>query len=69
MGTGPAVGDFPLSSHPGGSGRTLLDRGDVKFDKIQLLSIFDNICKYLPPPLYLSIVGKTLLVVQKRREI
>ena len=32
-GAGPAVGDFPLSSRSGGSGRTLLDRGVVKVDK------------------------------------
>ena len=51
VGTGPAVGDFPLSSHPGGSGRTLRDSRVVKFPKYsfcQQLTIFANICHFFP---------------------
>ena len=42
MGTGPAVGDFPLSSQLGGWAGTLpLDRPVVKLDKkVFLLQIF-----------------------------
>ena len=46
VGTGTAVGDFPLLSlQPGGSGRTTLDGRDVKFGRRQFFSRFANICR------------------------